>query len=97
MGTMIVLPNVELMDRRKKVLHADSRNFHVDYSFKNMSREQFRTYISGVSAMLKATGSTEIYACAQNSVSVTFVCLCFSCSCEKNKIYQIYLFMVSKL
>jgi hypothetical protein len=38
------------------------RYFYVDYSFKNMSREEFRT--SCVSAMLKTTGSTEIYVCA---------------------------------
>ena len=40
------------------------KTFHVDYSFKNTSREQFRNYISGVSAMSNATESSEIYVWA---------------------------------
>jgi hypothetical protein len=35
----------------------------VQCSFKNMSCEEFHTYIHGVPALLKETGSTEKYAC----------------------------------
>jgi quinolinate synthase len=35
----------------------------VQCNFKNMSCEEFHTYIRGVPALLKETGSTEKYAC----------------------------------
>jgi hypothetical protein len=56
---------VESTNKKRLALFSNSAKgiCIVQYNFMNMSCEEFHTYIRGVPAPMKKTGSTEKYAC----------------------------------